>query len=256
MHETARVPAPALKIAGISYLNAEPFCRGLDRTGIDLQRLAPVALGRMAGAGHADAALLSLVDYFRLSGCFEPLGDFGIATRDRTRSVLLFSHRPFAALGGAVIGVSDETATSVQLLKVLLAGRYRVQPRHYVDAAARCDACLLIGDPALRYNRANKAYAFVYDLGAEWHAWTGLPFVFALWTVRRSLPESSKRTLESLVGGALERGLAELDQISRARNDTGLGAQEIIDYLRGFRYVIGAQEKRAVTTFRSLLESP
>ena len=50
---------------------------------------------------------------------------FGIATQGATGSVLLWSHRPLAALNGATVGVTDETSTSVRLLRLLLVRRYR-----------------------------------------------------------------------------------------------------------------------------------
>ena len=42
------------------------------------------------------------------------------------------------------------------------------------------EAVLVIGDAALML-AAQRRYPVRLDLGAEWHAWTGLPFVFAVW---------------------------------------------------------------------------
>ena len=44
------------------------------------------------------------------------------------------------------------------------------------------DAVLLIGDRAMRACLPGFAHAF--DLGQEWHDWTDLPFVYAVWAVR------------------------------------------------------------------------
>jgi chorismate dehydratase len=54
---------------------------------------------------------------------------------------------------------------------------------------------LLIGDDAMRHNWQLKIsekqrashFTYVYDLGEIWHNKTGLPFVFALWMVRREV---------------------------------------------------------------------
>jgi chorismate dehydratase len=48
------------------------------------------------------------------------------------------------------------------------------------------DAALMIGDQSMR---ARKEGLLVMDLAEEWFGWTGLPFVFALWTVRDGAPE-------------------------------------------------------------------
>src|SRR5207237_4149335 len=78
--------------------------------------------------------------------------------------------------------------TSACLAQVLLRQRYGVHPevvplpldREAEEADA--DAVLLIGDRAMR--ACLPGYAHAYDLGQEWHDWTGLPFVYAVWAVR------------------------------------------------------------------------
>ncbi|MDP2948884.1 MAG: MqnA/MqnD/SBP family protein [Chloroflexota bacterium] len=117
----------------IPYLNSEPFYHGMNEAGIVLCSQVPRALGRMAERGEVDAAPLSLVDCFRLAERFEPLGDFCIATRCETGSVLLFSKRPLEALGEATVAITGETSTSVHLLKALLKHKYRVSPRAFVS---------------------------------------------------------------------------------------------------------------------------
>lgn len=252
-HKLAQGPAPGLRVGKIPYLNSEPFYYGLNGAGLELYSLPPRALGRMAERGEVDAAPLPLVDYFHLAERFEPLGDFCIATRREARSVLLFSRKPLEALDGATIAITGETSTSVQLLKVLLRHRYRVWPRAYVELEESCDAFLLIGDQALRHRQGSPGFPHLYDLGEEWYQWTGLPFVFALWVVRKDLPDPDKAALRSVVARALARGLQALDRIARIRGDTGLCPAEVIEYLEGFRYVLGAEEQQAIERFRALM---
>ena len=47
------------------------------------------------------------------------------------------------------------------------------------------DAVLVIGDRAMRVRDGD--YPYVLDLGYEWSRWTGLPFVWAFWSVRPGL---------------------------------------------------------------------
>ena len=237
----------------IPYLNSEPFYYGLNGAGLELYSLSPRALGQMAERGEVDAAPLSLVDCLCLAERFEPLGDFCIATRREARSVLLFSRKPLEALEGATIAITGETSTSVQLLKVLLQHKYRIWPRAYVALGESCDAFLLIGDEALRQRHGSPEFPYRYDLGVEWYEWTGLPFVFALWVVRKDLPGPDKAALRSVVTRALDRGLQALDRIARIRGDTGLCPEEVTEYLEGFRYVLGAEEREAIARFRALM---
>ena len=135
------------RVGRIPYLNCEPFFTHL--TGFPTLDLPPRQLGEALALGEADAAALSLVDFLRLEPSLEGL-PFGIATDGPARSVILFSDRAPADLEDATISVTDETATSVDILRILLALRYRVTPRAWVGPAGAADAVLLIGDGAIR----------------------------------------------------------------------------------------------------------
>jgi chorismate dehydratase len=238
-----------LKVGCIPYLNCEPFFSHL--RGFELVPLNPRALGHAMARGALDAGPLSLVDFLGLEGDVAPLR-FGIATAGPATSVLLFSDRPLSDLGGAVIGVTEETSTSVQILKLLLALKYEVVPRQWVGPEERCDAVLLIGDRAIRTLKSGPRFSRVIDLGSEWVQWTGLPCVFARWGVRASVPEAGQRALERALDEALDRGLAELAGIAARRRDTGFADDEVVAYLRGFTYRLGAPEEKAIAEFSRL----
>jgi len=243
-----------LRVGRIPYLNCEPFFAHL--RGYDLIPLTPRALGRAMAAWTLDAGPLSLVDFLSLDGAVAPL-PYGIATSGPARSVLLFSDRPLSELGGAVIGVTEETSTSVQILKLLLSLKYEVIPRHWVGPEEPCDAVLLIGDRAIRALKLGPPFPHVTDLGSEWVRWTGLPCVFARWGVLASVPETERLALEGALSEALDRGLAGLAAIAARRRDTGFAEDEVVAYLRGFTYRLGAEEEKAIAEFsrlRDLLE--
>jgi chorismate dehydratase len=108
-----------------------------------------------------------------------------------------------------------------------------------------CDACLIIGDPALT---ADTAGLRVLDLGAEWASLTGLPFVFAVWAVRRGapLPEGAHPFLESR-----RMGVANIPRIARAAAPRlRLEAAAIESYLKtNLHYHLGAEEARGLDLF-------
>lgn len=239
-----------LKIGKIPYLNCEPFFAHI--AGFDFTELTPRLLGQAMARGAVDAGPLSLVDLLSLEGTMTAL-PFGIATSGPARSVLLFSKRPLSKLGAAVIGVTDETSTSIQLLKVLLALRYEAVPRALVDPDEPCDAVLLIGDRAIRMLKSGPHLSYVTDLGSEWVQWTGLPCVFARWGVRASVPEEEQLSLQHALEEALDRGLASLALIARRRRDTWFTDAEVVDYLRGFTYRLGVEEEKAIAEFNRLL---
>ena len=224
---------------------------------VELAPLVPRALSSAAADGGIDAGPLPLVTCFELGHTFKPLGDFCIATLEKARSILLYSKRPIDELSGAVVGVTGETSTSVQLMKALLSRRFRVIPRRYIglhDGAM--DAFLLIGDEALRRRRGVPGYPYLYDLGQEWHEWTGLPFVFARWVVRRDLDGEKIRWLESMLTRSIEKGLACVEEIAASRTDLGMTREEIVEYVRSFRYRLAAPELQSIEKFHSLQTAP
>ncbi len=238
-----------LRLGHIPYLNCEPFFAFL--SGYELHPLTPHMLGRAMAEGVLDAGPLALVDFLDLERSLIPL-PFGIATRDGAQSVLVFSHRPLDQLDGAVVGVTEETSTSVQLLKLLLALRYVITPRAWVGPDDPCDAVLLIGDPAIRELKGERRWSRVTDLGSEWVSWTGLPCVFARWGVRRSVPDTERLALGRALDQALDHGLAALAEIAGKRRDTGFTEAEVKAYLRAFTYRLGAEEEKAIAEFARL----
>lgn len=254
-------------LARIPYLNAAPFyVRWAEAPGATID-LPPRALGEEARAGRADAGLMAAADFFGLDPRFEIVGPYGITCRGAVSSVLLFARRPFAALfapdaGPRTVDLTTESQTSVALVKILLAERFGARDVTYVrravetGAAPAGDAWLLIGDAALRARGTAAAEGLhVLDLGAEWLAWTGLPFVYAVWAVRASLPAEEKARLATFLETSLAEGEQALDALAAtaAAADPSLGdAAELARYLRAFRYRLGPDEEAGLARFRAL----
>src|SRR5262245_50535631 len=200
-----------LRYASVPYLNAGPLLEGLaDEVG-PVRLEVPAVLVRLLAEGSVDVALAPIVAAFenpRLAvvdaGC--------IATHGAVGSVLLFAKKPPAEVRTVALDASSRT--SVALTRVLFRHRWRAEPvfvprdpdpdlRH-LDA----DAALLIGDPALVARWEGPPPV---DLGAEWRAMTGLPFVFAAWLART--PEFAARA-EAPPRRALERGRHRLRELA------------------------------------------
>lgn len=245
-----------IEVGLMPYLNSALFYLSMRDGTVALRPMVPTTMAKAARDGMIDAGPVPLVECFRLEDSFEPLGDFCIASRKRARSILLFSKVPVEELHGKAIGVTGESSTSARLLRVLLHHRYQVRPPQYVGLSAPHDAFLLIGDGALKQRRGAPGYGHCYDLGEVWHQWTGLPFVFALWIVRRMLPHQAKTTLAKAIARGLDEGFSCLPEIVARHDDLGMSEEEVSEYLRGFSFTVGAPERQAIQRFRSLLELP
>jgi len=231
----------------------------------------PRQLGQDAAKGEVAAGLLSVVDYFHLEKTFERLGHFGIAVRGQARSTLLFAMKPIRQLDGAIIAVTEDTSTTVCLLRLLLEQRYHVTPAGYERRlhtekrqqnstasverrqSPEADALLLIGDEALRFKQTNTQYPFEVDLGQEWWLWQHLPFVYAVWAIRKDVGTQEKKQLEASLARALGTNLSGLAAIGQQYSTRlGMSAAEIETYLSSFVYRLGQSEEEGIKQFKAL----
>ncbi|HKY33659.1 MAG TPA: menaquinone biosynthesis protein [Candidatus Polarisedimenticolia bacterium] len=246
------------RVASVSYLNALPLTwgltRGAQRQLFDMTFVPPADCARLLQDGMADMALIPSIEFERIKGLLAVPGT-GVSSRREVRSVLLATRRQPAEIRS--LAVDSCSRTSVALALVVLARRHGARPLvepMAPDPAAmleRHDAALIIGDPALRASVLPGAWpdgTTVIDLAAEWHALTGLPFVFAFWACRPVLRAAAMReALES----SLEEGLAAIDTIAEEEADrTGVSAAAIASYLRrNIHYRLGPVESESLRLF-------
>lgn len=246
-----------LRVGHLMYLNAIPFYQTCSRWRdgrIKLVGGVPSQIGDLAASGQLDAAPLSILDYFKLEADFELL-PYGIAAYRQAQSVLLFSHVPVDELAGEVIGITEDTSTSVCLLRLVLEEYLGVRPAAYVKGTVGRNAWLLIGDTALK-ERRQYADLRIQDLGQLWWSWKHVPFVFAQWAVRRTLPDADKAYLNHLLDESLMLAEDFYATITPHYAEyMSVGADELVSYWRGFTYRIGSQENRGREVFRCLLEA-
>jgi chorismate dehydratase len=244
----------ALRIARLPYLHAEPFYVDMARRGLALIELTPRAVGVAAANGEIDAGPVPLVESFRLEDRMQAVAGFCIASVQEAGSSLLFSVKPIETLAGTYIGVTEEASTAPRLLDVLLRLKYRVRTVNYGPLTASHEAFLLIGNEGLRRRMGTPDFPYIYDLGAEWHAWTGLPFVFSRWMVRRDVNPQDLAILEEALYVGLEEGVDALCEVAEPRQDLAMLPRDVAGYIRGFRYFIGRLEQRGIDQFQRYLQ--
>jgi chorismate dehydratase len=197
---------------------------------------------------------MPITDTFRLEGISQPVAGFCLAVTNRSGSSFLFSKEPISQLNGVPIGVAAEAGASRDLLRVILALKYDLQPEALVSLEDSPPAFLLTGNQALRRRRGLREYPNKYDLGEEWHTWTGLPFVFARWMRRNDLSGEDAALLEDTLYVGLEDGVDGLYHLSEPRENLLMLAKDIMEYIQGVRYFIGFSEQKAIDLFRKYWE--
>lgn len=233
------------RVGSVRYLNAVPLTRGLEE---QVYFATPSQLAERLRKDELDAALVSVTEVL-LTDRYDVLDGIAIASLGEVKSVVLAHRRPLQEAREVYCDVAS--LTSVQLLRVLLAEqglKPELKPLASYDFEALPDFALLIGDPALDFLRAPRGHE-ILDLGAAWYELTELPFVYAVWALRRGLENSA---LRRQLREARDFGLDTLDYIIRTRTDYDYDFRK--DYLSWhIHYHLGADEKRGLKEFASRL---
>jgi len=234
------------RVGSVGYLNAVPLTRGLEE---EIVFTTPSKLAEMLQRDELDAALVSVTEVL-MRDRYDILDGIAIASLGEVKSVLLAHRKPLEE--AKEIFCDTASLTSIQLLRVLLAEKGvkpEFKPLPNYDFSSLPDFALLIGDPALDFSRSNASYQ-IWDLGSAWSELTRLPFVYAVWALRRGIENSA---LRRLLREARDFGLDTLDHIIRSRTEYDLDFRK--DYLSWhIHYYLGADEKRGLKKFAELLE--
>ena len=239
-----------INVAHIPNLECEAFYIDMERRGIELRNLEPSEVTKALEKGEVDAGPVSLVDTFRVAPMAVPISGFCVASVARAVSSVLLSKAPIEDLSGSRIALGDGDATSVSLLQALLTLKHEVRGEVFVDQQSDHDAVLLTGNQALRGRRRARGFPHRYDLGEEWQAWTGLPFVFSRWMVRAEMERRDLVLLEDALFVGQEDWMNNLYRATGPRDDLLMLSREVLEYVQGLRFFIGVPEERAIALFQ------
>jgi chorismate dehydratase len=211
-----------IRVGAVNYLNTKPLIEQLEAIAPEavLSLEVPSRLADRLAAGELDVALIPVIEYFR-AGCYSIVPGISIASRGPVLSVTLFSRTPWTKIRR--VALDDGSRSSAALAQILLTKRHGVRAERVplpMDQTAEnvdADAVLLIGDRAMR--ACLPGFAHAYDLGQEWHDWTGLPFVYAFWAVR---PGVKLGAIEEALHEAKRCGVERVGAIAH-REAPGLG---------------------------------
>ena len=238
-----------LRIGRIAYLNVAPYFHYLHEQGFTGEIIAgvPSALNAMLAEGSIDACPSSSYEYGLHADDYCLLPGHSISSIGPVHSVLLFTPGPLLALSGEEIAITGESATSINLLKILLkefCGINKVScrvPSGEVEKLLKeGQSALLIGDRALAAAKACPPGVQITDLGALWYHFTGMPFVFALWILRREAVTKAPDEISALavqLGKSRQHAFTNLHEMA-AELSTGaaLSARQLEAYWRGMSY--------------------
>jgi chorismate dehydratase len=242
-----------LRVGAVTYLNAKPLIVSLQKTAeAEIILDFPSRLADALRSGQLDVAMIPSIEYARHPG-YTIVSDACIACDGPVRSVKLYSHVPFEEI--RTLALDEGSRTSATLARVLLKERFDLKPAICslpigvsIDEVS-ADALVLIGDRGML--PAGEHFKYVWDLGEEWGAWTGLPFVFAMWIAR---PGVDLQGLEDALASARDDGLTRLEEIAQSEAaGIGLPEADCLSYLRDhLKFHLGHRQREALSLFYRL----
>ncbi len=241
-----------IRIGAVGYLNARPLTWALDREPDRWQMRydVPAVCAALLHGGEVDLGLIPSIDYLG-SPEYRFVPGVGIGSRGPVASVALYTRQPLERISSIALDTSSRT--SVTLIRVLCRHHFRIDPvfvPHGPDLAAMThghDAGLLIGDPAFDVDHAALGLTKI-DLGAEWTAMTGLPFIYAAWTGRTGAigPDQVRWLQEAQAAGVRD---TEAIAAEYGRGDALRTARAAV-YLRdNVKYGLGPDEAAGLQLF-------
>jgi len=233
------------RVGSVEYLNAVPLTRGVED---QVVFTTPARLAEMLRRDELDAALVSITEVL-LTDRYDILDGIAIASLGEVYSVLLAHRKPLEE--AREIFCDTASLTSVNLLKVLLAERGlkpEFKPLENYNTAGEKDFVLLIGDRAIDFQRAPHEHE-IFDLGTAWFEMTNLPFVYAVWALRRGVENA---VLRRRLRETRDFGMDTLEVIIRNHPAYDLDFRK--DYLGWHvHYHLVSDEKRGIAKFCELL---
>lgn len=208
----------SLKVSVVSYINSYPFVFGLlnnNATGAFNMHLCPPAeCAADVFKEDADVALVPAGALNMINQNYTLFDDFCIGAEKSVASVLLLSNTPLQEIKR--IFLDTHSITTVKLTKVLARYHWKIYPGYEPVVVDNCmslqngEALLAIGDKCFEIR---NNFSYVYDMFDEWHAFSSLPFVFAVWVIRNNVSAEQRTTLAHALKFGIEHKQQALETL-------------------------------------------
>lgn len=256
-----------LRIGKIPFLNLFPFFYFLEKLNdpcFEFIEDVPSVLNKKLREGEIDVSPSSSIEYLENQELYEFIDGHSISSHGPVRSILLFSRNSLEMLKEKTLLVTDKSDTSVILLEIIanifLGLNIKTERSNLPlkEGLIEYPAYLLIGDEAI-INAFFYRELFIYDLGEIWHHHTGIPFVYALWIVRkesldkkRELITTFKRHLDVIKKEFLKspESICHLPEIARI-----IGSENVLSYWKSLSFDLAESHKEGLRLFNYYVET-
>ncbi len=213
------------QIGHIQFLNCLPLYHMLVKQDvmpdIDLHKDTPTALCKRLVSGDLDISPVPAIEYARHADELILLPDLAVCSDGKVLSIIVVSKSPINELDKKPFALTNTSATSQVLAKIILKKKYNIEPEYFEcpsdlpEMLREAEAALLIGDDALRvFVKPSRFH--LYDLGEQWKAYTHEKMVYAVWAVRRDYAEKNPVVISEIFRAfqiSKERSLEQMGSI-------------------------------------------
>ncbi len=226
---------PLFSLGSVPYLNARPLHWAVQEPIVFLE---PQKLAVELEEGRLNAGLVPLAEVLENPALYHIVNGVGIGSLNSVYSVVMV--HTHAVVRIKTVALDPASKSSNQLIRVLLQKYYRLNPR-YVSPDEPADGQVMIGDPAIAYRQTHPDERYL-DLSQSWHSHTGLPFIFAVWAIRRDTPQAE--ILAQSLRAAARKGLAARDEIAKNHFEFRYLTENLY-------YHMGEPQRKAIAAFAS-----
>ncbi len=251
------------RVGHIQFINCFPLFYGLIEKKflleVDLIKGNPGDLNRMLMDNLLDLAPIPSIAYARNYRNYVIMPEISISCDGDVKSIYLFSKVPIDQLNHKTIALTNISATSQALLRIIMNRKYGSSPEYFASAPElgamlmEADAALLIGDDALRAKYNQDPRLHVYDLGQEWKELTGLPMVFAVWAIRKDFAEKNMeqvKLIRNTFVDCMNYSLAHIEDVARkAAQWEEFPAEYLVQYFNSLRFDFDAKKQEGLLEY-------
>ena len=242
-----------IKVGAVSYLNTKPLLYGIERSvalmeQIELVTGYPSKIARQLLTDEIDVGLVPVAIIPQMKEHYI-VSDYCIGSNGNVASVCLFSEVEINKIEKVLLDYQSKT--SVALCKVLMKNHWKRNvlfedaKRNFAKDIKENTAAVLIGDRALRQRTISK---YMYDLGGEWKAFTGLPFVFAAWISNKKLPDSFIKLFN-------EKNAEGINNINEVISENKCGVYNLYTYYtQNISYTLNSEKLSGMNLFLELMQ--
>ncbi len=246
-----------MRIGWIDFLNTLPFNFKLVGFNIDIPfkliKGTPSQINQFLYEGKIDIGFISSAEYIQNFEEYFIFPDLSISAVNKVYSVCVFSNKPVFEV--KEIFLTKASKTSRYLTKVIFEIFFNKKVVYKeLDNLSQIknEGVLLIGDKAIENQ---KKFKYSLDLSSVWYKKTSLPFVFALWCVRKEFFYKNKEDVlqfYNLLKETKETFFSNMEEFLK-RENLPVDRQYALKYLKSLDYCLSQEHLKSLDIFSEYL---